>query len=340
MESRKSLISVIVPVYNGEAYLEDCIHSIENQTYEKLEVIIVNDGSTDHTDRVCAALQEKYRNIKVLAIADRGVSVARNTGIEAAEGGLITFVDADDRLCPDMLQRLYDLIVETGSDIAGCRFFIWEEEAEWKKLSSGKHMSESHRVYKTDTYVRNALLQGNSRCWSKLYRRSAIGDIRFREGLSIGEDMLFLVELLPFVEKIVETEYQGYGYFQNPGGAMGRKFTPAYMDQIRCWELARERLSDMDPDKELYAQVTAILIMGILLTVGKLAVLSLSERRKQLKYINICHGKLKDAISVPGAYHRLSVGYKIKAGLFRYLPKLYLTMYHLKKAGRDSKRDQ
>ena len=339
MESKKSLVSVIVPVYNGEPYLEGCIDSIESQTYRNLEIIIINDGSTDRTDKVCAGLKEKYGNIKVVSMNDKGVSAARNAGMEAAKGEFITFVDADDRIKPDMLQILYDCITETESDIAGCRFFIWRDETEWKQALKVPPGVGAHRAYKTDTYVRKAILQGNSRCWSKLYRRSTIGDIRFREGLSIGEDMLFLVDLLPFAEKIAETEYPGYGYFQNPNGAMGREFTPAYMDQITCWEIAREKISDMDPDEGLYARATSILIMGILLTVGKIAVLPVSKRRKQEKYIQICYEKLKGAMLIPGAYQGLSAGYKIKAGLFRYLPKSYLMLYHLKKTGRNAKRN-
>lgn len=343
MESRKPLISVIVPVHNGEPYLADCIRSIQNQTYQNLEVIIVNDGSTDETAGICTKLQKEYGNVKVITMSDEGVSMARNAGMDHAEGLFITFVDADDRLRPDMLQILYDCIIETESDIAGCRFFVWRDETEWQRFSeglsvvqlpqgvSGKAPVQPHRIYKTDTYVINVLLQGNSRCWSKLYRRSVIGDIRFREGLSIGEDMLFLVDILPFVEKIAETGYPGYGYFQNPNGAMGREFTPAYMDQITCWEIAREKLSDMASDEDLYVQVTSILMIGIMLTVGKIAVLPTPRWREQEKYLKICQKKLQEAMLVQGAYNKLSVGYKIKTRMFRYLPKLYLTLYHLKK---------
>lgn len=344
MESREPLISVIVPVHNGEPYLADCIRSIQNQTYQNLEVIIVNDGSTDETAGICTELQKEYGNVKVITMNDEGVSMARNAGMDLAEGLFITFVDVDDRLRPDMLQILYDCMTETGSDVAGCHFFIWKDEAEWKKLSEAvpavqmlqagqdeKQPMISHEVYKTDTYVRKALLQGNSRCWSKLYRRSVVEKIRFRQGLSIGEDMLFLVDMLPFVEKISETAYPGYGYFQNSNGAMGREFTPAYMDQITCWEIAREKLSDMDSDEDLYAQVTSILMMGIMLTVGKIAVLPTPKRRAQEKYLRICQEKLQEAMLVPGAYNKLSMGYKIKARMFQYLPKLYITLYHLKK---------
>lgn len=328
-------ISVIVPVYNGEAYLADCIASIRNQTCQNLEIIIINDGSTDGTAKVCAGLQEAYDNVSVITLKDDGVSAARNAGIEAAGGDFITFVDADDRLQPQMLQLLYDCMLRTGSDIAGCSFFIWRNEAEWKALSGAAGLKggpEPPTVYMPDAYVRDAILQGNSRCWSKLYRKAAIGKTRFREGLSIGEDMLFLIDLLPCVRKIAELKYPGYAYFRNPDGAINRSFAPEYMDQITCWELAREKLMDRKPQQDLYAQVTTILMMGIMLTVGKLAMLPMAERRRQGKYILLCHDKLGEAMRVKGAYRGLSVGYKIKTTLFRYLPKLYLFLYHWKKA--------
>lgn len=336
MDDKESLISVIVPVYNGESYLLDCIKSIANQTYQNLEIIIINDGSTDGTGRVCAQIQERYNNVQIITMNDEGVSAARNVGIEAARGAFITFVDADDRLRSDMLQVLYDCMISTGSDVAGCRFFLWRSEEEWKKCleeskfdkNSREHIAVS-KVYEPDVYVKEAVLQGNSRCWSKLYRRSAIGNQRFREGLSIGEDMLFLVNILPYVGKLVETEYSGYGYFQNPNGAINRIFTPRYIDQITCWELARKEILKID--RNLDAQITALLSIGIMLTVGKLAVLPLAERRRQKKYVKICHEKLKDAMLVSGAYENLPKGYQVKVRMFQLLPDLYLTLYHLEK---------
>ena len=169
-----------------------------------------------------------------------------------------------------------------------------------------------------------------------MYKRELIDKIRFRQGLSIGEDMLFLIDLLPGTEKIAELEYPGYGYFQNPNGAINRKFTPKYMDQITCWEIARDRIRFMEKETgentegkgSLYAQITTILIMGILLTAGKLAVLENDERRSCREYIVICRKKLKDAMRVKGAFGGLSKGYRIKAALFVCLPNLYILLYH------------
>ena len=326
---RKPLISVIVPVYNGQDYLENCVESIEDQTYDHLEIIIVNDGSTDGTGAVCVKLKEKYDNIYVITMEDEGVSAARNAGIDMAGGGFITFVDADDRLRPKTLEVLYNSILSAGSDIAGCKFQPFRTQEEWKEQLLSRYRIKEPTVFGPAEYLKQEVLKGNSRCWSKLYRRSVIGKIRFEKGLTIGEDMLFLMELLPFVKRISETDYPGYGYFQNPKGAMNREFTPKYMDQITCWEKAREKA--MMIDKGVEGEITTILLVSIMLVAGKIALLS-SRKRKQLKeYVRICHEKLIRDRQVPGALAGLSKGYRFKVALFGALPSLYLALYHCRK---------
>lgn len=329
MDKARPLISVIVPVYNGQDYLENCIRSIQDQTYDNLEIIIVNDGSTDATGQVCERLREAYDNVRILALGDEGVSVARNTGIEASKGELITFVDADDRLHPEMLQRLYENMDSTGSDVVGCRFFLWGNESEWENNLIAEETGGPVRTYGPDSYLREALLCGNSRCWSKLYRREIVEQVRFPEKLSIGEDMLFLLRMLPKVNKIAETEYPGYGYFQNPEGAIRRAFTPSYMDQITCWQLAREEVLHMDPSLDV--QVCVHYVMAVMLTAGKLSMLPAAGRREYEGYVNVCHERLREILQTAGVYGRLSFGYRVKAGFFLLCPKLYLTLYHLHK---------
>lgn len=329
------LISVIVPVYNGELYLKNCIESIEAQTYEPIEVIIVNDGSTDGTVDLCARLAKKYLNLRYVTIDDRGVSASRNDGIAQAKGDYLTFVDADDRIHPQMLQRLYDAITETDSDIAGCRFGIWRNDQEWKVFSKsvGAAVKADKYYDSTGTYVAQELLLGNSRCWSKLYRRAALDAMKqhtgtwFTEGLTIGEDMLFLVNLLPEVTRITEINFKGYGYYQNPQGAMNRTFRPTYMDQIRCWELAR--LQVMALSQESVHQVTSILLISIMLTAGKLAALSGEQRRQNRSYVEECHQKLLCEKKDREAVKLLTKGYRFKIRFFAMAPRLYLWCYHL-----------
>ena len=324
------LISVIVPVYNGQDYLENCIESIELQTYPNVEVLIVNDGSTDATGKICEDLCEKYHNIQVISMNDEGVSKARNAGIERCKGNYVMFADADDRLHCDTVQTLYDALAETESDMSGCVFFTWSNEQEWKdRVSREKGAAGKSVIFKRDEFLEKGILGADTRCWGKLYKRSLVGEHRFRSGLTIGEDMLFLLDILPDMKKMVSVSFQGYGYYQNPEGAMNRKFTPAFMDQITCWELAREQI--LQTDCGLKPQITAIILISIMLTAGKLSFLSARERKENKKYIVTCQEKLMKELQVEGAYEKLSTGYKIKTRFFARMPQLYLWLYHFRK---------
>ena len=335
MKMDEPLISVIVPVHNGEAYLEKCIESIAVQDHEALEILVVNDGSKDATAEICSRLCRQYENLRVIELPDLGVSAARNRGLEQEKGDYITFVDADDRMMPGMLKKLYELLRETESDMAGCRFAVWGTEEEWEQLADEKRVSrelaegQSVTVYNSECYLKESLLRGNTRCWSKLYKRSLIMQARFRQGLSIGEDMLFLVELLPHVERAVETTWPGYGYYQNPGGVMKRPFTPAYMDQIYCWEMARELI--VKQEESLAVQADAQIMVAVMLTVGKIALLSEAERKRAGEYLCVCHRKLKELAGKRACYSFLPSGYGIKVRMFALWPGLYVWLYRLQK---------
>lgn len=328
-------ISVIVPVHNGAPYLEECIDSIMAQDYEALELLIINDGSTDDTAAVCDRLRKQHTCVRVITMPDLGVSAARNRGLEQAKGDCIMFVDADDRLRPGVLKSLHELLLTTDSDLAGCGFAVWGSPEEWERLRVGEKMPErltgayAGETYDGDSYLEKSILWGNTRCWSKLYRRRLIGQVRFREGLTIGEDMLFLVELLPHIRRAAETSYPGYGYFQNPGGAMKRPFTPSYMDQIYCWEMARELIVKRKPS--LAAQADAQIMVAVMLTAGKIALLSGKERRRAKEYLRVCHRKLKEIGNKKACYPYLPSGYGVKVRMFGVLPGLYVRLYGCRK---------
>lgn len=329
------LISVIVPVHNGQNYIEKCIDSIVGQIYPTLEIIIVNDGSSDETADICKKLSDKYagaaenltRSISVITQEKRGVSAARNNGISKSRGEYITFVDADDRLIPSMLQRLYDNMLTTDSDVSGCQFVQWDNEEQWSKICHSASAQESlaegsNSVFSGSEYAKQ-IVAGNSRCWSKLYKRSRIVEfgISFAEDLTIGEDMLFLAELTRQDIKFCELSYQGYGYYLNDTGAMKKKFTKQSMDQISCWERAREILGKS-------AEIDSVILISVLLTVGRIAVLDKKERSGLASEIKIARETLrkyynKEAIGL------LDKGYKLKASIFNFSPKLYMNLYSL-----------
>lgn len=335
----RPLISVIVPVYNGEEYLANCIESIENQTYRPLEVVIVNDGSVDDTEEVCKQLAETYDNVRWITLPDLGVSAARNAGMDEAKGDYITFVDADDRIRPQMLQVLYEALIHSDSEVCGCGFASWKTQREWELLEkSFPAQIEEAVVYTKKEFLKQQILEGNSRCWSKLYDTRFLeeNDLQFQEGLTIGEDMLFLVQMLPYVKKIAEVDFQGYGYYQNPQGAMNRRFNDSYMNQIKCWKMARDEA--VKTDETCYIKITSILLISIMLTVGKLAELSAREREQYENYVKECHSELLMERKNVKAMLLLSRGYRAKIWLFAIAPHIYLNLYHMhRKNGKAGK---
>ena len=326
------LISVIVPVYNGQDYVIKCIKSIEKQSYSPLEIIVVDDGSTDDTRNILEGYVSisKTANIKLIGLNDLGVSAARNAGISASTGDYLTFVDADDILLPDTISRLYDALIENDADVAGCSFIKWSKRDEVTNFPADSHTG-TKSVFTSSEYLSQAILNENSRCWSKLYRRSLFENVYFMEGLTIGEDMLFLIDLLPHVKKWVEIDYPGYGYFQNPKGAMYRPFNLKYLDQIKCWRLAREHASqygffETEPSAE--SKITRNLIMGVMLVVGKLAKLSQKDSAEYGDVLTDIHCQLRHEAKNREAFKMLPFGYKVKTTLFTLCPSIYLFLYH------------
>lgn len=339
----KHKISVIVPVHNGQNDIIPCVESIVGQEESKgsheemsLEIILINDGSTDQTGENCRRLQERYPQIQVITLDDKGVSWGRNAGLAKAAGDFITFVDADDRLLPGMLSHLLEVAERTGSDIAGCGFVSWHQEEEYKRMAAMMQGGETkskegfgERSYSGMAFIEKGILNKDTRCWSKLYRRESLGDVTFQEGLSIGEDMLFLLDVSSGADKITISDYPGYGYFQNPTGAMNRPFQESYLDQIFCWKRAADKISKWRPD--LRYKAAGILLVSIMLTVGKIAELSQELQKKYGNHLLLCRQELKEALKVPGAFESLDGGYRIKVRVFERLPGIYVRAYHWRK---------
>lgn len=202
------LISVVIPVYNIENYLERCLKSVTEQTYQKLQIILVDDGSTDNSLQLCNQWQEKDGRIEVYHKQNGGVSSARNLGIGKAIGEWIIFVDGDDWLEPDMLWKMYKSVVETESDVAICSFVL--EYGSSKEINS-VFKSEGFSGIITGQSAVESLINRrlpynvtNSPC-NKLFRRKMIREnhISFPVNRVMAEDMLFAVKALLEVRRCV-----------------------------------------------------------------------------------------------------------------------------------------
>ena len=323
------LVSIIIPAFNAGLTIEKTIESIENQNYGNFEIIVVDDDSKDNTVDIVKNFADRFANIRLLTNpGKKSVSAGRNYGIDNANGELIMFVDADDRLLPDMLSILYKELVNQNIDICGCSFFAWMTDDEWNsKIVSEPKKINSISYDSFDFLNKEFLNKNNTRCWAKLYKKDAIGITRFDENLVIGEDALFIISLLKKNIKLLELNYQGYGYFQNPNGAMNRSFEPKYMDQITCWEKIREEAVSMDSSTK--DMLSMKLLMSIMLVAGKLAKCDTDKKAEYRKYIDICHDKVKIELSDNGGYKLLDRGYKLKVRFFKAFPRIYSMLYRI-----------
>ena len=203
MPDVEGLISIIVPVYNVEDYFEKCAYSIMAQTYTNLEIIFVNDGSTDLSGELCDRFAALDDRIIVIHQENAGMSVARNRALDIARGEYIGFVDSDDFIDSDMYRVLYDKAVETKSDIVECN------------LHHNYRTGEDTEIV-TKYFDRESLIcLGRCVPWNKLYRHDLIRNsgIRFPPGLYY-EDMEFYVKLIPYVKKYEYVDIAPYHYVQ------------------------------------------------------------------------------------------------------------------------------
>ena len=193
------MVSIIIPVYNREKYIEECIRSIRAQTYKNYEIILIDDGSTDNTLAICRTLAQEEPVIRILESSHVGVSAARNIGLDAAVGDYVFFLDSDDIIHPCLLETLVNGLTETGAVIGGTMCVsIWEEN--WDKAYEyiEKSPGPGEITYQTFEETLEAVLSVGKTplgmIGGVMIRRDIIDQTRFRPDLYIGEDFFFVYE--------------------------------------------------------------------------------------------------------------------------------------------------
>ncbi len=323
----KEMISIVMPVFNAEEYLKKSIESILRQTYPAWELIIIDNGSEDDSYRICQEYAKNEERILVLhQYQNKGVSAARNLGVEKATGNYITFLDADDWVAPDYLEQLIQTAKSTQADMLVCEYKkVYDADRKMEEETRGQQQGFAAKAYNKEDYIKQCLLEGYTHCWGVLYKLSLLEGIRFPARVTIGEDVLFLIDTVLQAEKIVVTEYDGYRYYINENGAMNRKFTPSYMDQILCWQKAKEKLIDKYPATR--NKINSILVVSTMLVVGKLSALSKEELSVFQKEIEDCQKIIQEYGNQKEIVQLLPSGYALKVKIFRSSPMLYMKMY-------------
>ena len=234
---RIRMISIIVPVYNVENYLEECLDSIKNQTYTDIEVILVNDGSTDNSQAICEKYCKQDPRFHLINQENQGQSVARNRGVKESVGKFIMFVDSDDVIKRDMLQQLMKYM-DTGIDIVECDF------TEDKEIYNIKNRQLKIEEFTSSEALKKCLdLEIKWSPVAKLYRRKIIEETPFLENL-IYEDLYSGIVSLKYIEKMRKINYIGYYYRIHPRSTMRRKFDSKNLDLFKIGDALLEKFSE------------------------------------------------------------------------------------------------
>lgn len=224
------MISVIVPVYKVEAYLEKCVHSICWQSYQDLEIILVDDGSPDNCGKLCDALAITDNRIVVIHKENGGLSTARNAGLAVANGEYIGFVDSDDTVNSDMFMSLVSSIEANSCDVCMCGSYT--VDAQENILATDTF--PNNKVYASDELMVSVILPLKTASWNKLYRKSFIGNCKFPDGRIHGEDLVFILSALKSDTRFCTTDYIGYNYFKRGGSITTGKFNLRSFDEVWC----------------------------------------------------------------------------------------------------------
>jgi len=224
----EGLISIIVPVYNVEQYLEKCVKSIINQTYKTIEIILVDDGSTDNSGKICEELKEKDERIKVIHKENGGLSDARNVGLKIANGVYIGFVDSDDYIKEDMFETLYNLNKKHNSEISIVSYYEYYND---KLISVRK--SEGVKEYDKIEAMREILIDQNiqSYAWNKLFKKELFDGLEFPTNKNF-EDIATTLLLFERANKVVLLEDPKYCYVRRADSIVGKRNYKTYKDYL------------------------------------------------------------------------------------------------------------
>lgn len=243
------MISVIVPVYNVEKYLERCVKSIAAQTYNDLEILLIDDGSTDKSGKMCDDFQQTDSRIKVFHKQNGGLSDARNYGIEHSAGEFISFVDSDDYIDEKMLETLHRLITENDADLAVCSAM---DVFEGKEVTQVKEIKEFN-LNKVESYKYMLRGDGIPSACNKLYKRQTVGNVRFPVG-KLYEDGFFTPQILKRVEKTAVTSKPMYYYFRRADSITTKPFRKGDLDVIEAYDKCVKQVKELCPEALPYAE--------------------------------------------------------------------------------------
>lgn len=309
------LISIIVPVYNVECYLRSCIESILNQTYRNLEVILSDDGSTDSSGKICDSYAHSDCRVRVIHKENGGLSDARNAGIDLAVGSYYMFVDSDDTITPDTVERLYLAAKENACEIAVCNMIrVYEDKTEepFYKPVDKLTVWKDHARFET--------LKQPSAC-NKLFRAELFEGIRFPKG-KYYEDTFIYHLLIHRANSVVLTGHDGYRYLSRRESIIGQpKYTDRYFDFI---EAVYSRMVYLIEKKVPYYGEEACLSLYAAVSNGERYIAKTEKNTVRFIQMRAWYKEAYQHLMEEGS---IGVKQRLRLILLRYFPRMHSSMF-------------
>ena len=275
------LISVIVPVYKVEAYMNRCVQSIVDQTYRNLEIILVDDGSPDNCGAICDTWAERDSRIKVIHKANGGLSDARNAGMAVATGEYMGFVDSDDHIAPGMYQLLYERMIADNSDISACGVEMVFENGSPSRPLTKPGTCILDRTAAMEAVIRESWLK--QPVWYKLYKAAQIRDIPFPMG-RYHEDVFWTWQAVARAKRVSVFDTPCYFYVQRSGSIMAETYSLRRLDAVRAKRQRLEFLEKSYPNLADYARKD---LLFTCVYHGQLALRDLQNRERKIAFAEL-----------------------------------------------------
>lgn len=245
-------ISIIIPIFNVENYLSQCLESVISQTYKNLEIILINDGSTDSSGEICDSYALKDNRIKVIHQKNGGLSDARNSGLRNFTGDLVSFVDSDDFIAPNFCELMLENLTKLNAEIVECYFAKFENEVELKNLNL--KIENKVEIFETEPALELLMKEYFKQIvWNKIYKKEVIKDLYFPVG-KINEDEYYTYKAFGNANKIIKINDISYFYRQQEHSIMGKSYNLKRLDGLLALE---ERINYM---KENFPQLENLAI--------------------------------------------------------------------------------
>ena len=326
------LISVIIPIYNVDKYLRRSVESVRTQTYQNLEIILINDGSTDQCGQICSAMAQEDKRIVVIEKEYGGVADARNAGVAAAHGEYIVFVDSDDYVTGNMIKMLYDRLIRDEADLALCNLKFVNEKNEICKDSveildgiwdEGRYWQEYYEGSRVFCSV----------LWNKLYKAELLKNVRFPKG-RLHEDEAVLFDIIHQCGKISVMKETGYFYLQRKNSIMGKKNPVRDFDAADAYLKRAVKFYEIKEIK--LAETTLIRSITYIIRVYLNVDMTVSENLQKYHTAKEMYDKAYKMISGAGA----SMRFKINGFTFLMGPRCYMLTHRkrMKSVVGDDKR--